>query len=199
MISAKNYEHPFIDAILLQDEIIVSSGHSYTHLKIFYDFVMKGILPCSETDILGGKMSSELNSVFLSFGVDLNLILNSFLIKTEKGTFLDHFTRPKSSETKIESNNVFMNFLCKQELNDNSDKNEILDSDDNFDENLPLMDFLPLGNKKTSKRKCSNKRPKTYAEDSSDSDYKPYVKKSKSSIKQNALPKKVKNRDEYFS
>merc|ERR1712072_354809 len=38
---------------------------------------MKGVLPCSEIDIRNDKLPSEINNIFLNFGIDLKFVLNS--------------------------------------------------------------------------------------------------------------------------
>ena len=55
----------------INDKIIISSEYCKSELKMFCDFIMKGILPCSIIDILNGKISPQLHNVFVGFGVDL--------------------------------------------------------------------------------------------------------------------------------
>ena len=59
-------------------------------------FICKGILPCSEIDIMNDRLPPEKNSLFLSFGIDLKLAITSFpmdpvipLVKLEPGVMED--------------------------------------------------------------------------------------------------------------
>ena len=45
---------------------------------------MKGVLPCSELVIINGKLSNEIDNLFLSFGINLGFIVNSYIIKIEE-------------------------------------------------------------------------------------------------------------------
>merc|ERR1711963_596406 len=54
------------------------------------DFVTKGTLPCPKSDILDGKLSTNVNDVFKSFGIDLKLVLQLPKIKQEDIDPLDY-------------------------------------------------------------------------------------------------------------
>ena len=46
-------------------------------LKVMvYNFIEKGIIPCSALDILNNKLQPERLNLFLSFGVDLRVVLS---------------------------------------------------------------------------------------------------------------------------
>ena len=96
------------------DSFVISSNLSQLDLKIFSDFVMKGILPCPEIDIMSGKLPSEINNMFLSFGINLNYILMSFKIKMEGGVNIDIDTQLAKKEPL---GKIFRNFLFKCSVN----------------------------------------------------------------------------------
>ena len=104
------------DALNKDHDVIISSNIIQSDLKIFHDFIMKGILPCAEMDIINGEMSSETNNLFLSFGVDLNIIVKSFLIKEENENWQEW-----SISNQTSTNEDIANF-SKQE-NDDDDEN----------------------------------------------------------------------------
>ena len=52
------------------------------------DFIMKGMLPCLESDIFDGKLPKDIDQTFLSFGIDLKYIVNSLRIKMEDENYL---------------------------------------------------------------------------------------------------------------
>ena len=80
------------------DCFVISSNLSQMDLKIFSDFVMKGILPCPEIDIMNGKLPSEINDMFLSFGINLNFIIMTLKIKMEGGVNIDIDTQLAKKE-----------------------------------------------------------------------------------------------------
>ena len=58
-------------------------------------FVEKGILPCTELDIMDGKLPPEKYQMFLSFGIDLEVAISCFpmdpiipLIKLEPNDYI---------------------------------------------------------------------------------------------------------------
>ena len=59
------------------DNITISSNYNFEEVVIFRDFIMKGVLPCSENDIRNDKLPHEINNIFLNFGIDLKYVLNS--------------------------------------------------------------------------------------------------------------------------
>ena len=52
------------------------------------DFIMKGMLPCLESDIFDAKLPKDIDQTFLSFGIDLKFIVNSLRIKMEDENYL---------------------------------------------------------------------------------------------------------------
>ena len=44
---------------------------------MIHGFRSKGVLTCSEMDIINGKLPSDENELFLSFGIDLKIRMNS--------------------------------------------------------------------------------------------------------------------------
>ena len=83
-------------------------------------FVSKGILPCSEMDIIKGKLPPEKNLMFLSFGIDLKVAITCFpldpiipLVKLEsKDGILD---------TNCINTQIFQDFKIKTEYSSNND------------------------------------------------------------------------------
>ena len=70
-------------ARLGQEDLIMSSNLSYSDLKVFQDFIMKGNLPCPQENILNDELSPEIDAIFSCFGVDLSYLMRSHLIKVE--------------------------------------------------------------------------------------------------------------------
>ena len=68
-----------------QDNLIISTNCSHDSIEKLRDFIMKGVLPCSEIDIINDKLPKEINSAFQSFGIHLKVVVNSFIIKKENG------------------------------------------------------------------------------------------------------------------
>ena len=97
-------------------------------------FVSKGILPCSEMDIIKGKLPPEKNLMFLSFGIDLKVAITCFpldpfipLVKLEsKDGILD---------TNCMNTQIFQDFKIKTEYSSNNASPEKQSS------NLPLPDL----------------------------------------------------------
>ena len=72
------------DALSYKDkEVVISSNFTRSDLKIFQDFVMKGALPCSESVIINNKLSKDIDNLFLSFGINLSYIVNTFFMKID--------------------------------------------------------------------------------------------------------------------
>ena len=86
------------------DSVVISSNFCHSELIILRDFIMHNILPCSESDIISDKLSRDINNVFLSVGINLKVILNSFLIKKEDKNAIEDFRDsdplPLEEETK---------------------------------------------------------------------------------------------------
>ena len=75
----------FEDALLHNAEnTIISSNLSQSELIQISDFISKGALPCSKTDIANGNLSCDTNKVFLSLGINLENIVKSNCQKSEK-------------------------------------------------------------------------------------------------------------------
>ena len=77
------------DALIQNEEVTISSDHTYFELQMVHSFVMKGILPSPEPDIVAGKFDQEINNLFLDFGIDLRFILTSSSIKMENNDTLN--------------------------------------------------------------------------------------------------------------
>ena len=90
------------------EDIIILSDFCIDSLKIFRDFIVSGYLPFSEVDILEDKLPMEINSMFLTFGIDIKLIFcsshNMIRIKIEQKED-DNDT----SQTLNEDNTLFIN------------------------------------------------------------------------------------------
>ena len=63
------------DAANLDTKMVILSNFSRSDLKVFQDFIMKGVLPMSDTDILRDMLPSSIQNIFSSFGMDLKKIL----------------------------------------------------------------------------------------------------------------------------
>ena len=161
--------------------LAISTNFSQSELKIFYDFIMRGILPCPETDIMNGKISSDLNNIFLSFGVDLKSTLFSRFIKKEK----------TEDEIVIEPDTFMSDYYSKRELSDYDDDNFFGDHDIkdiiNPGEEYKYMGHLNtpeiFGVKKTGKKRKGSK---------GDMDYEPFMKKAKVKKDKYLSPKTIK-------
>ena len=64
---------------LVDNEVVISSNLSLTELRVFHDFIMKGSLPTSDVDIMNDKLPNHIESIFLSFGINLKKIVKKFL------------------------------------------------------------------------------------------------------------------------
>ena len=162
--------------------LAISTNFSQSELKIFYDFIMKGILPCPETDIMNGKMSSDLNNIFLSFGVDLKSTLFSRFIKKEEKT---------EDEIVIEPDTFMNDYYSKRELSDYDDDNFFADHDIK-DIISPGEEYKYMGHLNTSEIfgiKKTGKKRKGYKDDM---DYEPIMKKAKVKKDRNLSPKTIK-------
>lgn len=67
----------------VEQEAVISTNLSYTDLKNFQEFIMKGVLPCPKEDILSDRMDPHMDAVFASFGVDLKYLMKYFYIKND--------------------------------------------------------------------------------------------------------------------
>ena len=119
-----------------QDNLIISTNCSHDSIEKLRDFIMKGVLPCSEIDIINDKLPKEINSAFQSFGIHLKVVINSFFIKKENETNQGYLDVEQSEYNYDDFPSSTSNFP-------NIYEGEILDS-----ENHP--------NPKTNKRKRSS-------------------------------------------
>ena len=102
----------FEDALLQNAEnTIISSNLSQSELKQISDFISKGALPCSKTDIANGKLSCDTNNVFLSLGINLENIVKSNCQKTEKRFIKEEEYNPAFDEDEEEISFTKRNIL----------------------------------------------------------------------------------------
>ena len=57
------------------EDIIISSDFYSQDIRLFCDFVMEGLLPCSADEIIAGNISREALQIFNSFGISLENIV----------------------------------------------------------------------------------------------------------------------------
>ena len=152
---------PIVD---FKDDVVILSNFSQWELKIFHDFVMKGVLPISDMDIINNKLSSEIDNVFLSFGVNLKAIVNYFLYGS-----------------KEDGVHLYPQFQCKIENTETiSELLDIKTECDEYDVELKYEVSGPVITTSTKKRILKNKRNKI----ESDSEYEPNtIKKPKKKVK----------------
>ena len=81
---------------------------------MIHGFRNKGVLTCSEMDIINGKLPSDENELFLSFGIDLKIAVTCFP--------LDPFIPLVKLETK-EENDLWSTHI-KTEFEDTDNKFE---------------------------------------------------------------------------
>ena len=173
------------DALIQTDEkeVTISSDHTFFELQIVQSFVMKGILPCPEVDIISGKIDQEINNLFLDFGIDLRFILTSSSIKLENNDAINEFQTYLQTKLEVETDtddddfeNIEENYQTKsskkkkskkfREINDLADVDFDLDALENFYEPKTIVDY----------------------EEDSDPDYQPLAKKVKKEFDQYYLP-----------
>ena len=123
-------------------EIVVLCNYSRSQLLMLNDFISKGTLPCSENDILNGTIKSDMNEMFLNFGIDLKKVLEMSSIKREMRQDIT-----LNDQNDIDENNLEQNDLVQNDLIESIDE-ENDDSDDENDLNLEEMIILNqiLGN-----------------------------------------------------
>ena len=71
---------------------------------------MRGDLPCAEDEILNGNLNPGIDMVFTSFGINLNLILNSKYIKIEQ----DNLEDVCDQKMEVCDDNISSNFTANQ-------------------------------------------------------------------------------------
>ena len=98
------------DALIQNEEVTISSDHSYFELQMVHSFVMKGILPSPEADIVAGKIDQEINNLFLDFGIDLRFILTSSSIKMENNDTLNEFQTYLQTKLEVETDSEASDF-----------------------------------------------------------------------------------------
>ena len=135
-------------------------------------FVAKGILPCSEMDVIKGKLPPEKNLMFLSFGIDLKVAITCFpldpfipLVKLESK---DGIIDSTCISTKIHQDIQF-----KTEY---SSDNEIFD-DPFEDENNELLNTDEV--EESDIDDCDSNDLKRKSESCDDEDYEPVAKDAK--------------------
>ena len=145
-------------------------------------FICKGILPCSEIDIMNDRLPPEKNSLFLSFGIDLKLAITCYpmdpvipLVKLEPGVLNDQIFQQINEDLsygqiqiKVEEaakDDFQILFDVKTEVNE-----DIYESD---------AEYEPLAKK--SKRKVNKKASKI-------NKTKPNLQDVDNSIDENKLP-----------
>ena len=52
--------------------------------KVITEFIVKGVIPCNEVDIINGKLPPDTDNWFQGIGINLKQLVNSFSIKTEQ-------------------------------------------------------------------------------------------------------------------
>ena len=78
---------------------VISTNLSDSDLKILHDFVMKGVLPCSENDILTDKLSNDINNIFMVFGINLKLAVSG--ITNHEDTILPDWNEQLLNEDEV--------------------------------------------------------------------------------------------------
>ena len=81
LMSWNRYSNPLKEVLSnhfqnYEEDIFISCDFNSQEVKQFCDFVMKGVLPCSEADIISGKMNADVIQIFQCFGIDLKQIIN---------------------------------------------------------------------------------------------------------------------------
>ena len=73
-----------LDEHFLNDQdTVISSNFRRTDLTMVCEFLNKGSLPFPETDVSNGVIPEEVIKLFFCFGIDLNFILKSLMLKSE--------------------------------------------------------------------------------------------------------------------
>ena len=66
----------------LSQDVIISSNFESSDLRVITDFLVKGILPFSHSEVVADKISHKVLHLFQCFGIDLKSILK-FILKIE--------------------------------------------------------------------------------------------------------------------
>ena len=84
---SKYMKEMFLDySIEDQNNFVILTNANRDELKLLHDFIMNGALPCAIFEIQNGKLPSDIDNLFQSFGIDLRCIVNSIMIKLEEET-----------------------------------------------------------------------------------------------------------------
>ena len=94
------------------DDVVISTNFTQMELKMLHNFIMRGDLPCAEDEILNGNLNPEIDMVFTSFGINLNLILNSKYIKIEQ----DNLEDVCDQKMEVCDDNISSNFTSANQL-----------------------------------------------------------------------------------
>ena len=178
IVWSANAKEFLFEAFNNQEELIViSTDFNASELNQLNDFVTKGVLPCPKSDILDGKLSTNVNNVFKSFGIDLKLVLQLPKIKQEDIEPFDY----KAQKAIVSVEKLDVNSYENQKISYEFNNDDFNDGDADFE----LDQYFSDGQENNSE------------EYSDDDEYKPLAKKRKKKATNNLTPVKneIKNDD----
>ena len=163
------------DAANLDTKMVILSNFSRSDLKVFQDFIMKGVLPMSDADILRDMLPSSIQNIFSSFGMDLKKILKDIKFgKVPSKQFNTSY--PKQPQVNFKSeidydddyDDNFENY-CDAQIKTEDSKDAIFENDErDFEYTKPFKE-------KQTKRKKKIQLNNTAKKNKGEFDYEPFV------------------------
>ena len=120
---------------LVDNEVVISSNLSLTELRVFHDFIMKGSLPTSDVDIMNDKLPNHIESIFLSFGINLKKIVKNFLY----GIVENEIEQQDDFQCKLESDDGNYDVNPEVVIKTECDGDDYIDENSAYEENDHLM------------------------------------------------------------
>ena len=142
------------DVIDMDHNFVISCNLSHCELNILHDFIMKGILPTSEWNITNGKLSSEIETIFQTFGIDLKTILESICIKSNLYNDFQYKIENDEQFTENNSENVEPKNIVKIEFKDRDNIDFVYQEDENVIENQFQKSQAKGVNKREKNNSC---------------------------------------------